>query len=283
MSNPNSKITQITQIFKYNYLRELPDDIKTLIYNRVYKSNYSLVLNELCANIENRKHYYNLKQFLVYQDEPKLNLLNHLLTNIKTQRMREPHSSIISCYKNHLTSNHISKANINKLKIASNVFAYLNKKIANTFIAFLKNSRNAIYNIYIEDNGEYFVLEYDGTFCCYAAIYLMALSFWKFIRCQLYEFYQIHLEAYNIHVNKLLKDDYDTGLFCWYAGNINDETLDKNLIKIKNENAKLYRTILRHRGYVNKTEGYYIHYEIRNIIDKFVIENNTMIIRLKEL
>ena len=64
---------------------------------------------------------------------------------------------------------------------------------------------------------------------------------------------------------------------------MNDETLDKNLIKIKNENAKLYRTILRQRGYVNKTESYYIHFEIRNIIDKFVIENNTMIIRLKEL
>ena len=278
------------RIFKYNYLKELPEDIKILIYNRVYKSSYSLVLNELCANIENRKHYNNLKQYLVYQEEPKLNLLNHLLTNINnnnnnnnTHRKREPHSSIISCYKNHLTSNNISKDRINKLKIASNVFAYLNKKIAHTFIAFLKNSRNAIYNIYIEDNGEYFILEYDKTFCCYADVYLMALSFWKFIRCQLYEFYEIHLEAYNIHVNKLLKDDYDTGLFCWYAGNMNDDVLDKNLIKIKNENAKLYRTILRHRGYVYKTESYYINFEIRNIIDSFVIENDAMIIKLREL
>jgi hypothetical protein len=283
MSNPITQISKITQIFKYNYLKELPDDIKMLIYNRVYKSSYSLVLNELRASIENRKHYYNLKQFLVYQEEPKLNLLNHLLTNINTHRKREPHSSIISCYKNHLTSNHISKANINKLKIASKVFLYLNKKIANTFINFLKNSRNAIYNIYIDDTCEYFVLEYDGAFCCYADLYLMALSFWKFIRSQLYEFYQIHRDAYNIHINKLLRDDYNMGLFCWYVGNMNDETLDKNLLKIRNENTKLYRTILRHRGYVNKTESYYIQFEICNIIDKFVIENDAMIIRLKEL
>jgi hypothetical protein len=64
---------------------------------------------------------------------------------------------------------------------------------------------------------------------------------------------------------------------------MNDDVLDKNLIKIKNENAKLYQKILRHRGYVNKTESYYIHFEIRNIIDSFVIENDAMIIKLREL
>ena len=283
MSNPN------ISIFKYNYLKELPEDIKILIYNRVYKSSYSLVLNELCANIDNRKHYNNLKQYLVYQEEPKLNLLNHLLTNINnnnnnnTHRKREPHSSIISCYKNHLTSNNISKARINKLKIVSNIFVYLNKKIAHTFINFMKNSRYITYNIYVDDTGEYFILEYDKTFCCYADLYLMALSFWKFIRSKLYEFYQIHRDAYNIHINNLVKDDYDAGLFCWYIGNMNDDILNKNLIKIKDENAKLYRTILRHRGYVYKTESYYIHFEIRNIIDSFVIENDTMIIKLREL
>jgi hypothetical protein len=46
-------------IFKYNYLHELPDDIKQLIYKRVYKDIFSTVLKELYSNIDNLK-YYNI-------------------------------------------------------------------------------------------------------------------------------------------------------------------------------------------------------------------------------
>ena len=54
----------IFKSFTYNYLLELPEDIKILIYKRVYKNNYSIVLNELLANNDNLKHYNNLKEFI---------------------------------------------------------------------------------------------------------------------------------------------------------------------------------------------------------------------------
>jgi hypothetical protein len=50
-------IKSTNSLFTRNYLQELPEDIKTLIYNKVYKDNYSIVLNEFIANRSNRKHF----------------------------------------------------------------------------------------------------------------------------------------------------------------------------------------------------------------------------------
>jgi len=244
---------RISNLFTSNYLQELPEDIKLLIYKRVYQNNYSIVLNELLANNDNIKHYNNLKQFIAIQEEPKLNLLNHLLQNIKTQTEHDnSRLSLISCYKKHLTSNNISNANINKLKIASNISKYLDKRISQTFITFLKKSKN------IDDTGEYFVLEYGKHFCCLAELYLVLLKFWQFIRRNFYEFYELHKVAYNIHSNNLLKDDCDM-------------------------TDNLYRKIIKHRRCVDKTECCYINFEIRNNIESYIIENNAIIIKLKVL
>ena len=264
----------------------MPEDIKILIYKRVYKNNYSIVLNELVANIDNQKHYNNLTQFLVYQEEPKLNLLNYLFQYTIYQKKHFTGNSILSCYKNHLASNNIFKANINKLKIASNIFKYLDKRIAQTFVNFTKKSEyttHFTYNIYIDEKGEYFVLEYDKIFCCFAELYLVLLIFWQYIRIKLYEFYEVHKVAYNTHANNLLKNDYNSMQHSWYSTNITNDILDKNLEKIKKENEKLYRKITRHRNNVDKTECFYINFEIRNNIDTYIIDGDSIIIRLKEL
>lgn len=245
---------RISNLFKSNYLQELPEDIKILIYKRVYKNNYSNVLNELLANIDNLKHYNNLKQFIEIQEEPKLNLLNHLSQNIKTHIIRHPdrNNSLISFYKKHLISTNISNVKITKLKIASNISKYLDKRISQTFINFLKKTMN------IDDTGTYFILEYGKHFCCFAELYLVLLNFWQFIRRNMYEFYELHKVAYNIHSNNLLKDE------CDMIGNI-------------------YRKITKHRRCVDKTECCYINFERHNNIDRVIIENNAIIILLKEL
>lgn len=274
--------------FKYNYLQELPEDINILIYKHVYKNIYSIVLNELQSKFENRKHYNNLKHFLAFQEEPKLNLKEYLSQNINIRKDNIKNTEGITYfyYKNHLTSNNISKAHINKIKFASNVFLYLNKRIAQTFINFvkkLKKTKHFTYNIYIDENAEYFVLEYDRFFCCFAELYLMLLTFWQFIRFKLYEFLEVHKEAYNIYSNNLLKenDDYDVGILSWCIGNISSDILDKNLVKNK-ENTKLYQKIIKHRNYLHKTECFYMKFLISNNIDKYIIDNNTIIIQLKE-
>jgi len=234
-------IRAINSVFIRNYLQELPEDIKMLIYNKVYKDNYSIVLKEFIANIGNIKHFNNLKHFLVYQQEPKLNLIHYLSQNICIRNPHTPHKknkyiedSILSIYKKHLTSNIISKNSIRKIKILANLTKYLDKIIAKTFIHFMNGSTHnwdISYNIYIDDAGEYFVLEYNRYFLCFANIYLILLSFWQFIRIKLYEFYDLHKEAYNLYIQNLLKSDYDTGLYIWLGGNITDDILLKNLVK----------------------------------------------------
>jgi len=273
-------------IFKSNYLQELPEDIKILIYKHVYKNNYTCVLNELIANVDNQKHYNNLTQFLIYQEEPKLNLLNYLSRNSIAQKKHHFSNSILSCYKNQLASNNIFKANINKLKFASNIFKYLDKRIAQTFVNFTKKSEyttHFTYNIYIDEKGEYFVLEYDKNFCCFAELYLVLLIFWQYIRIKLYEFYEVHKVAYNTHVNNLIRNDYNSVHHSWYTANMTEDILNKNLEKIKKENEKLYRKITRHRNNVDKTECFYINFEIRNNIETYIIDDDTIIILLKEL
>lgn len=278
------------KIFKNNYLQELPEDIKILIYNYVYKDNFSIVLNEFLTNLNNMKHYYNLKHFLVYQEEPKLNLLHFLSQNIYTHKVyKYREDSILSLYKKHLISNNNSKTNISKikiLKIPTNLFKSLDKIIAKTFVKFMNKSTNnwdISYNIYIDEVCEYFVLEYDRHFLCFADFYLMLLSFWQFIRIKLYEFYKIHKDAYNIYITSLLKSDYDSGLYIWFCGNITDDVLINNLVKMKNDNASLYRKIIRQRNNISKSERMYLNFELRNNIDSFVIDKNTIIIRLKEI
>lgn len=266
-------------MFKSNYFQELPDDIKQLIYKRVYKDTYSNVLNELIANIDNRKYYNILKYFIINQEEPKLNLLNYLSRNIYTQREKSYSSkeTQLSLYKSYLTSNVISRLNINKLKIPSNIFMYLDKKIAQPFINSMQSSIN---NMYIDDTGLYFILEYDRYFSCFAEIYLILLSFWKYIRRKLYEFYELHKEAYRIHIKKLIKDEYRSGLYLLSDDNINDVILDNNFEKIKRDNETLYKKIVKHRSYVDNTESFYVNFEICNIIDNYTIENGVMIIKL---
>ena len=287
-------------LFTTNYLEELPDDIKAHVYNHVYKSSYSSVLKELLANIRNRKHYNNLMHFLAYQEEPKLNLVHYLahyihVHNIRESRKGHTEGSIISLYKKHLTSvnianhrniNNINK--INKIKIPLNLHTYLDKVIAKTFISFMKKSThswNIASHIHIDNAGDHVILALENGkhFACFADLYLILLSFWQFIRSRLYEFYELHKEAYNIHVRNLLKSDYDTGLYIWFGGNITDEILANNLVKMKNENASLYRKIIRQRMNIHKTECLYINFEIRNNIEGYTVEDDVIIMRLKEI
>jgi hypothetical protein len=280
-------------LFASNYLEELPDDIKALVYNHVYKSRYSRVLKELLANISNRKHYKNLMHFLAYQGEPKINLVHYLahyinVHNIRESRKGHTEGSIISLYKKHLTSANIANHNINKIKIPLNLYTYLDKIIAKTFINFMNNSAHSwdiASHIHIDSTGDHIILtlEQDRYFACFADLYVILLSFWQFIRSRLYEFYELHKEAYNIHIHNLLKSDYDTGLYIWFGGNITDEILANNLVKMKNENASLYRKIIRQRRNIYKTECLYINFEIRNNIEGYTIEDGTIIMRLKEL
>jgi len=51
---------------------------------------------------------------------------------------------------------------------------------------------------------------------------------------------------------------------------------------MKNENASLYRKIIRQRRNINKTECLYINFEIRNNIDSYSIDDDTIIVKLKE-
>jgi len=280
-------------LFTTNYLEELPDDIKAIIYSHVYKSRYSSVLKELLANIRNRKHYNNLMHFLAYQGEPKLNLVHYLahyinVHNIRESRRGHTEDSIISLYKKHLTSVNIANhRNINKIKIPLNLYTYLDKVIAKTFISFIKKSThswNIASHIHIDNAGDIILaLEHGKHFACFADLYLILLSFWQFIRSSLYEFYELHKEAYNIHIHNLLKSDYDTGLYIWFGGNITDEILANNLVKMKNENASLYRKIIRQRRNIYKTECLYINFEIRNNIEGYTVEDDAIIMRLKEL
>jgi hypothetical protein len=269
-------------IFKLNYLNELPDDIKQYIYKCVYKDVYAIVLNEMHANIDNLKYYNILKYLLINQKEPKLNLLKYFSQNFNKHIEHNESVNVknISFYKKHLISSIISKSNINKIKIVSNMFLYLDKKIAQPFINSMKNS---IDNMYIDDNGVYFVLEYDRFFCCYAEIYLMSLSLWQHIRRKLYEFYELHMEAYKIHINNLIKDEYGYEIYLRDNYNINDDNFDYNLEKIKRENVKLYRKIAKHRSYVDNTESFYVNFEICNIIDTYIIKDDSIIIKFIEL
>ena len=280
-----------------NYLQELPDDIKDIIYNRVYKDMYSLVLKELIANLANQKYYKNLTHYLAYQEEPKLNLLHYLSQTIYVRRPVASASTasasaasglLISLYKKHLTSNTIAKMNCNKIKIPANLFKYLDKIIAKTFMNYMNKSKHnwdITSHIYIDDVGEYYVLEleYDRRFECFADFYVMLLSFWQFIRIRLYEFYELHKEAYHIHTHNLLKTDYDTGLYIWFGGNSTNDILTNNLVKMKNENASLYRKIIRQQMNISKSECLYINFEIRNNIEGYTIEDNAIIMRLKEM
>lgn len=286
-------IKTANHVFTRNYLQELPEDIKILIYNKVYKDNYSIVLNEFITNRSNRKHFNNLKHFLTYQEEPKINLIQYLShhiyvgeANIARTENKYIEDNILSLYKKHLTSNNISKKDIRKIKIAANLFKYLDKIIVKTFMNFINKSTHnwgISSHIYIDDMGEYFVLEYDRYFLCFADIYLMLLSFWQFIRIKLYEFYELHKEAYNLYIHNLLKNDYDAGLYIWFGGNITDDILINNLVKMKNENTGLYRKIIRQRRNINRTECLYINFEIRNNIDSYSIEDDAIIVRLKEI
>ena len=144
-----------------NYLQELPDDIKDIIYNRVYKDRYSLVLKELIANLANQKYYKNLTHYLAYQEEPKLNLLHYLSQTIYVCRDASAASvPLISLYKKHLTSNTIAKMNCNKIKIPANLFKHVDKIIAKTFMNFMNKSKHnwdITSHIYIDDVGEYYV------------------------------------------------------------------------------------------------------------------------------
>lgn len=280
--------------FTSNYLQELPDDIKALIYNRVYKDRYSLVLKELIANLANQKYYKNLTHYLAYQEEPKLNLLHYLSQTIYVRRDASavaptaPAVPLISLYKKHLTSNTIAKMNCNKIKIPANLFKYVDKIIAKTFMNFMNKSKHnwdITSHIYIDDVGEYYVLEleYDRRFECFADFYVMLLSFWQYIRIRLYEFYELHKEAYHIHTHNLLKTDYDTGLYIWFGGNSTNDILTNNLVKMKNENASLYRKIIRQQINISKSECLYINFEIRNNIEGYAIKDNAIIMRLKEM
>jgi hypothetical protein len=186
---------------------------------------------------------------------------------------------------------------IYKIKIPLNLYAYLDKVIAKTFIRFMKKTTHnwdLTYAIYIDDVGEYFILERENPFACFADLYLMLLSFWQFIRIRLYDFYELHKEAYNIHVGNLLKSDYDTGLYMWFDGNTDasqpltpltqhSSLLTNNLIKMKGENASLYRKIIRQRNNIHKSECLYINFEIRNNIEGYTIKDDAIIMRLKEM
>jgi len=278
----------LLRLFISNYLEELPDDIKAIIYSHVYKRRFSLVLDELHANLSNRKHYNSLKYYIAYQEEPKINLIHYLSQNIVcrgTDLVRRAYSedTLLSFYKKHLTSANIASRHINTIKIPANVFKYLDKIIAKTFVNYINKSKHnwdiVASRLYIDDTGEYYVFEYDRHFACFADLYLMLLSFWQFIRICLYEFYELHKEAYNIHIRNLLNNDYNNGIYMWFGGNIPDDIL----AKMKGDNTSLYRKIIRQRRNIHKSECLYINFEIRNNIEGYIIEDNAIIMRLKEM
>jgi predicted O-linked N-acetylglucosamine transferase (SPINDLY family) len=57
----------------------------------------------------------------------------------------------------------------------------------------------------------------------------------------------------------------------------------KNLQKIKNDNASLYRKITRQLRNISKTESLYVNFETCNIIDSYIIKDNSIIIQFKKL
>jgi hypothetical protein len=111
----------------------------------------------------------------------------------------------------------------------------------------------------------------------------MVLIFWQFIQKELYEFYELHKEAYNMYINQLFINDYDTGLYYWSGNNFRNDILMNNLQKIKNDNASLYRKITRQLRNISKTESLYINFETCNIIDNYIIKDNSIIIQFKKL
>jgi hypothetical protein len=286
------------RIFKHNYLQELPDDIKTLIYNRVYKDNFSFVLNEFKVYLNNLKYYNDLKHYLVYQETPKINLLHFISQNIYTGDAKATPSSganacMLSLYKKHLMSPTCFAGrfaggirNIRTIKIPANLYKHLDKIIAKTLIKFMNKTKHdwgISSKIYIDDTGDYYVLENETPFLCFADFYLMFLSFWKFITIKLCEFYDIHRDAYNLYISNLLKSDYDTGLYVWLGGNITDEILANNLVKLKNDDPSLYKRIIRQRKTISKSENLHLNFEGRNNIDSYSIVNEAIIMRLKEM
>ena len=281
-----------TRIFKHNYLQELPDDIRVIIYNRVYKDNFTFVLKEFKVYRNNLKHFINLKHFLIYQEEPKLNLLHFLSQNIytgdaarTTLATRDANASILSLYKKHLMSA-TGIRRIRTIKIPANLYKYLDKIIAKTLISFMNKSKNnwgISSKIYIDDTGDYYVLEHDAPFLCFADLYITLLSFWKFITIKLSEFYDIHKDAYNLYISNLLKSDYDTGLYMWLGGNITDEILANNLVKLKNDDPSLYRRIIRQRRNINKSENLYLNFEALNNIDGYSIVDEAIKMRLRAM
>jgi hypothetical protein len=284
-------------IFKRNYLQELPDDIKILIYNRVYKDNFTFVLNEFKVYLNNLKYYNDLKYYLVYQEAPKLNLLHFISQNIYagdassiTSAASDANTSVLSLYKKHLMKATGGFAGgtrkIRTIKIPANLYKYLDKIIVKTLIKFMAKSKHEwgiSSKIYIDDTGDYYVLEHDKPFLCFADLYLMLLSFWKFITIKLSEFYDIHRDAYNLYISNLLKSDYDTGLYMWLGGNINDEILVNNLIKLKNDDPFLYRKIIRQRKTISKSENLHLNFEGRNNIDSYSIVNEAIIMRFRAM
>ena len=281
-----------TRIFKHNYLQELPDDIKILIYNRVYKDNFAFVLKEFKVYLNNLTHFNNLKHFLIYQEEPKLNLLHFISQNIyasdaagTTLATRDANTSLLSLYKKHLMSASGIRR-IRTIKIPANLYKYLDKIIARTFITSINKSKNnwgISSKIYIDDTGDYYVLEHDAPFLCFADLYISLLSFWKFITIKLSEFYDIHKDAYNLYISNLLKSDYDTGLYAWLGGNITDEILENNLVKLKNDDPSLYRRIIRQRRNINKSENLYLNFEALNNIDSYTIVDEAIKLRLRAM
>ena len=284
-----------TRIFKHNYLQELPEDIKILIYNSVYKDNFSFVLKEFQVYLNNLTHFNNLKHYLIYQEQPKLNLLHflsqYIYTGIHASVGIEANSSIFPLYKKHLmsTSGVTGFANIRRIrtiKIPANLYKHLDKIIAKTLIKFMNNSKHKwgiSSKIYIDDAGDYYVLENETPFLCFADLYLMLLSFWKFITIKLCEFYDIHKDAYNLYINTLLKSNYETGLYMWLGGNITDEILANNLVKLRNEDPSLYRRIVRQRRTISKSENLYLNFEGRNNIDNYNIVNDAIIMRFRDI
>jgi hypothetical protein len=75
----------------------------------------------------------------------------------------------------------------------------------------------------------------------------------------------------------------------WLGGNVSNASNASNdmvantLLKLKEENPSFYRKIIRQRNNIGKTESLYINFEIRNNIDSYTIDNDAIIMRLKEM
>jgi hypothetical protein len=67
------------------------------------------------------------------------------------------------------------------------------------------------------------------------------------------------------------------------ASNASNDMVANTLLKLKEENPVFYRKIIRQRNNIGKTESLYINFEIRNNIDSYTIDNDAIIMRLKEM